>query len=76
MRTFWVKALRIFAGVWFVLAGTVVAYGIALIWIHQGFDAVQRVLSSLNVRNFVVTFTTFLPGIAALLLAERLTQRK
>jgi hypothetical protein len=76
MRTFWVKALRTFAGVWFVLAGAVVAYGIAMICIHQGFGAVQRVLNPFNVLNFIITFTTFLPGIGALLRAERLAQRQ
>jgi len=76
MATFWIKALRIFATVWFVLAGALILIGILMIWVREGFGAVQQVLSPFNVRNFIVVFVTLLPGISARLLAERLVQRR
>lgn len=76
MAAFWIKALRIFATVWFVLAGAFILTGILMIWARDGFGAVQQVLSPFNVLNFIVTFVTLLPGIAARMLADRLAQRK
>ncbi len=76
MTSFWIKALRIFANVWFVLAGALIVIGILMIWARHGFGAVQQVLSPFNVLNYIVTFVTLLPGIAARMLADRLAQRK
>lgn len=47
-----------------------------MIWLREGFGAVQQVLSPFNVLNFSVVFVTLLPGIGARLLADRLAQRK
>jgi len=76
MAAFWIKALRIFATIWFVLAGTLILTGILMIWARDGFGAVQQVLSPFNVLNFIVMFVTLLPGIAARMLADRLSRRK
>lgn len=76
MAAFWIKALRVFATVWFVLAGALILIGILMIWVREGFGAVQQVLSPFNVLNFIVVFVTLLPGIGARLLADRLAQRK
>lgn len=76
MTAFWIKALRIFATVWFVLAGVLILIGVLMIWARDGFGAVQQVLSPFNVLNFIVTFVTLLPGLAARTLADRLAQRK
>jgi hypothetical protein len=76
MAAFWINALRIFATVWFVLAGALILTGILMIWARDGFGAVQQVLSPFNVLNFIVMFVTLLPGIAARMLADRLAQRK
>ena len=76
MAAFWIKALRIFATVWFVLAGGLILIGILMIWVRDGFGAVQQVLSPFNVLNFIVVFVTLLPGICARLLADRLAQRR
>jgi len=76
MATFWIKALRIFATVWFVLASALILIGILMIWVREGFGAVQQVLSPFNVLNFIVVFVMLLPGIGARLLAERLARRK
>jgi hypothetical protein len=76
MAAFWIKALRIFATVWFVLAGALILIGVLMIWVRDGFGAVQQVLSPFNVLNFIVVFVTLLPGICARLLADRLAQRR
>jgi len=76
MAAFWIKALRIFATVWFALAGALILIGILMIWVREGFGAVQQVLSPFNVLNFIVVFVTLLPGIGARLLADRLAHRK
>jgi len=76
MAAFWIKALRIFATVWFVLAGALIVIGVLMIWARDGFGAVQQVLSPFNMLNFIVMFVTLLPGIAARMLADRLVQRK
>ena len=76
MAAFWIKALRIFATVWFVLAGALIVIGILMIWARDGFGAVQQVLNPFNVLNFIVMVVTLLPGIAARMLADRLAQRK
>jgi hypothetical protein len=47
-----------------------------MIWVREGFGAVQQVLSPFNVLNFIVVFVTLLPGIGARLLADQLAQWK
>ena len=76
MAAFLIKALRVFAMAWFVLAGALILIGILMIGVREGFGAVQQALSPFNVLNFIVVFLTLLPGICARLLADRLAQRK
>jgi hypothetical protein len=75
-RNLGIKALRVFATIWFVLAGAIIAIGILMIWVRDGFGGVQQVLSPFNVFNFVAVVVTLLPGIAARLLADRLARRQ
>ena len=75
MAKYWIKALRVFATVWFVLAGALIAIGILMIGVREGFGAVQEVLSQFNVFNFVAVVVTLLPGIGARILAGRLARR-
>ena len=74
MVKFWIKALRVFATAWFIVAGGLIAIGLIMIGLREGFDAVQQTLSPFNVFNLVAVVVTLLPGIGARLLADRLAQ--
>ena len=75
MAKFWINALRVFATVWFILAGALIVIGLLMIWVREGFGALQQVLSPFNVFNFVAVVVTLLPGLGARLLADRLARR-
>jgi hypothetical protein len=71
-----IKALRIFGYVWLVLAVLLILVGIGGVWIKEGFGGVQELLSPFNLANWFVTVLTLAPGVAALMLADKLTGRR
>lgn len=75
MTTF-IRLLRGFANVWFVLAGSFILVNLILVWYYEGFSKVQEIMSPFNVWNFIMVMITLSPGIGALLLANHLEQKK
>lgn len=72
----WITILKFFGYIWVTLAAVAILIGIVGIWMKGGFSAVQEVLSPFNIINWVVTVVTLAPGIAALMWAEKLSQKQ
>lgn len=69
---FWILTLTVFGYAWVTAGGLLMVVGIGGVWFHEGFYRVQWLLSPFNPLNLLV----FAPGIAAVLWAERLKQRR
>ena len=70
------RLLRGFGIVWFTLASLFIAANLILVWYHEGFSAVQEIMSPFNIVNFIAVIVTLSPGIGAYFLAECLEQRR
>lgn len=76
MKKSWIEVLRVFAKMWFVVAGMLIAIGLVTISVREGFDVLLQVLSPFNVNNFIAVLVTLLPAIGAKLFADRLEKRR
>ncbi len=72
----WITVLKVFGYIWVTLAVVFIVVGIVGVWMKGGFSAVQELLSPFNIVNWVVTVITLAPGIAALMWAEKLSQKQ
>lgn len=72
----WITVLKVFGYIWVILAAVVILVGIVGVWMKGGFSAVQELLSPFNIVNWVVMLITLAPGIAALMWAEKLSQKQ
>jgi len=73
---FSIKVLKIFGYIWVTLAAVLILVGIVGVWMKGGFSAVQELLSPFNIVNWIVMVITLAPGIAALMWAEKLSQKQ
>ena len=71
-----ITVLKIFGYIWVTMAAVLILAGIVGVWMKGGFSAVQELLSPFNIVNWVVTVITLAPGIAALMWAEKLSQKQ
>jgi hypothetical protein len=72
---FWATVAKVLGYIWLVLAGLLILAGIAGVLMKEGFSGVQELLSPFNLINYIVMLTTLAPGIALLMLAEKLKSR-
>jgi hypothetical protein len=66
-----VKVAKWFAYLWLALASLLFAAAIILIWLKDGFGAVQEIMSPFNVMNVAVTVVTFAPGLLVMAWVEK-----
>ena len=67
---------RILGYLWLAVAGIVVVMGITGVGSKDEFSAVLKLLSPLNLPNWVVALLTLAPGIVFLILGNKLKQKK
>lgn len=67
-----IGGLRVFAYIWVTLAALLVLVGLGGIWMKDGFFAMLAIMSPWNVLNFIVMAITFVPGVGALICANKL----
>ena len=76
VKTFAVKALRIFAYVWFALAAALILLAVGFEFYRGGFwhgyDKVTEWFSPFNVYGLIANIITFSPGLLALWASEKL----
>lgn len=65
------KLLRIAGYVWLTLGSSVILMGLAGVLIHEGIEALLRVLSPFNVLNYAITIAILTPGILFLIWADK-----
>lgn len=70
------KILRILGKVYGVLATLIMGVNLFLIFLDEGFGAVQDMLSPFNTSNFIVTMIIYSPAIGLLLLADKLEKKR
>lgn len=66
------RLCRVLGTVWLFLTALMIIASLAMIWRNEGFSAVQEIMSPFNVLNFIVTAVVAAPGVALLMLADRL----
>jgi hypothetical protein len=71
-----IKVLRVFGYIWVTLAVVLILVGYIGVWMKGGFTVVQELLSPFNIVNWVIMLITLAPGIAALMWAEKLSQKQ
>lgn len=72
----WITVLKVFGYIWVTLAAILILVGVVGVWMKGGFSAVQELLSPFNIVNWVVMVIALAPGIAALMWAEKLSQKQ
>jgi uncharacterized membrane protein YccF (DUF307 family) len=70
-----IRLLKVFAMVWFVLAGLFIIACLIMIWLEDGFQRVAEILSPFNIWNFAMMVIAFSPGFGAQILAGYLEKK-
>ena len=56
-------------------AAAVVLGSLIMIWVNEGFSAVQEIMNPYNVVNFIATVLVLLPGLGMIKLSEWLDHK-
>lgn len=70
------KVLQVVGVGWLIVAGLVIVLGYGMVLWQQGFWALAEMLSPWNIINYVVVMLTLAPGVAILMVADRMKAKK
>lgn len=70
------KVLQVVGVAWLIVAGLVIVLGYGMVLWQQGFWALAEMLSPWNIINYVVVMVTLAPGVAILMVADRMKAKK
>lgn len=71
-----ILVLKVFGYIWLAAASILILVGIVGVWLKGGFSAVQDLLSPFNIANFIVTIIILAPGLGAMALAQKLSEKE
>jgi len=74
MKT-WAKVLKVLGYIWCILAIAIILVGTIGVLMSEGFSGIQRLLSPFNVINYIVMFIIILPGIGAIIWADKIKEK-
>ena len=72
---FLAKVTKVFGYILICLAGAFLSFRTGVVWINEGFSAVQDLLSPYNIVNFIFTVSILAPGYGLLILSEKLKNK-